>query len=171
MLIWQTRATDEPTIRDIAAHAVSGVECLRRVDGSGGLVLCEDGEVPQGVVEMRAMPILASGDTRPEAGSWVFLVVIRAPPAWRDELCDWYSTEHGPILLECAQWRGFTLFDTGAEGAWCLCVLHRLAHRAALESEERKRSRATPWFQRLARNAWFDGPFERVLAQRIDLRD
>lgn len=171
MLIWQTRATDEPTIRNIATHAAGNVECLRRVDGSGALVLCEDGEVPQGVVETRVTPILADGDTRPDAGPWVFLVVIRTPPGWGDELCDWYRTEHGPILLECPQWRGYTLFESGVENGYCLHVLHRLADRAALESEERKRSRATPWFQRLARNAWFDGPFERVLAQRIDLRE
>jgi hypothetical protein len=44
--------------------------------------------------------------------------------------------------------------------------LHYLEDRAALDSRERKRSRATPWFKRLARNAWFDGAFERALCKR-----
>jgi hypothetical protein len=48
-------------------------------------------------------------------------------------------------------------------------VLHRLASRSALASEARERSRSTPWFRRLAKNAWFDEAFERVLCKRISL--
>lgn len=171
MQIWQTRASDEATIRDIASRAANGTECLRRVDGHGAIILCAEGEAPAGVAVTRASPIFSRGDTRPEAGAWVFLVVIRAPDGWREELCDWYRSEHGPILLECPRWRGFAVFDSSDERGCRLHVLHRLADPDALDSEERKRSRATPWFARLARNAWFDGPFERALAKRIDLRE
>ena len=48
-------------------------------------------------------------------------------------------------------------------------VLHRLADRAALDSQQRKRSRATPWFRRLSKHKWFDGAFERVLYYRSNL--
>jgi hypothetical protein len=46
-------------------------------------------------------------------------------------------------------------------------ALHQLADRAALSSPERSRSRATPWFLRLARHDWFDGPFTRTLYRRV----
>jgi hypothetical protein len=49
-------------------------------------------------------------------------------------------------------------------------VLHRLSDRRALESEWRRLSRSTPWFKRLAKNKWFDKPFERVLYQRLGSR-
>jgi hypothetical protein len=73
------------------------------------------------------------------------------------------------MLLECPEWQGFQLLETSVATGCQLYVLHRLASRVALDSEQRKRSRATPWFRRLARNYWFDGPFERVLAHRTTL--
>ena len=168
MFIWETAAIEKTAVLRIAAHALGHVECLRRIDGRGTIILCEQGEAPKGVAETRVTPVLSSGETAPDAGRWLFYVIINAPREWRDELCDWYRTEHGPILLECPQWRGFTLGESSAGYECRLHVLHRLADRSALDSDERKRSRATPWFERLARNAWFDGPFERVLAERVD---
>jgi hypothetical protein len=169
MLIWQTPLTDNARVSAIARNVVGPVECLRRADGRGTIILCEQGRAPEGVLETSVTPVISSGNTTLDAGRWLFYVIIAAPREWRDELCDWYRTEHGPILLECPQWRGFTLCESAAGDECRLHVLHRLADRNALDSEERKRSRATPWFERLARNAWFDGPFERILAERIQL--
>lgn len=169
VLIWQTPLTDEARVSAIARNAIGTVECLRRIDDRGTIIVCEKGEAPDGVVETRVTPVLSGGEATPDAGRWLFYVIISAPREWRDELCDWYRTEHGPILLGCPQWRGFTLCESTSGKACRLHVLHRLSDRRALDSDERKRSRATPWFERLARNAWFDGPFERILAERVEL--
>ena len=171
MLIWQSLATGDGHVSDIARSAIGDIEVLRRVDGQGTIVLCESGTPPHGVVETRATPVLSGGEPMAAAGRWLFHVIIVAPREWRDELCEWYRTEHGPILLECSRWRGFRLLESPMENGCRLHALHRLADRSALDSDERKRSRATPWFERLARNSWFDGPFERVLAERVDVRE
>jgi len=169
VLIWQTPLIADARVGAIARDALGHVECLRRVDGRGTIILCEKGEPPKGVAETRVTPVLSSGETTPDAGRWLFYVIITAPREWRDELCDWYRTEHGPILLECPRWRGFILGESSAGNECRLHVLHRLADRSALDSDERKRSRATTWFERLARNDWFDGPFERILAERFQI--
>ncbi|HJU24766.1 MAG TPA: hypothetical protein VJ891_19855 [Casimicrobiaceae bacterium] len=169
MLIWQTPSIDNVRVSAIARSAIGPAECLRRADGRGTIILCEQGSAPKGVAETHVTRVLSSGETTSDAGRYLFYVIITAPREWRDELCDWYRTEHGPILLECPQWRGFTLYESAAGNGCRLHVLHRIADRTALDSEERKRSRATAWFERLARNAWFDGPFERILAERVNL--
>jgi hypothetical protein len=169
MLIWETGAVDASRAAEIAAHATGAAECLRRDDGQGWLILCNDGVAPHGVVETRATRLVFGGDVGADAGPWVFLVGIAAPAEWREELCAWYRCEHGPILLECPHWRGFELLESTVETGCELHALHRLADRSALDSDERRRSRSTPWFARLARNAWFDGPFERVLAKRVSV--
>lgn len=73
------------------------------------------------------------------------------------------------MLLECREWRGFQFLEMPTERGCQFYILHRLAGRAALDSEQRKRSRATPWFRRLAKNKWFDQAFERVLHKRMSL--
>ncbi len=169
MLIWETRETDQKSVERLAMHALGSAECFRRVDDQGSLILCEQGRAPQDVSERRATRVLASGRFGPEAGPWIFAVAIRTPKDWREEVCAWYQYEHGPMLLECSDWQGFQLLETTTETGCQLHALHRLADRAALDSEQRKRSRATPWFKRLGTNDWFDGPFERVLAHRLSL--
>jgi len=169
MLIWETSAADEASAQRVAQHAIGRAECLRRDDGQGWLVLCGSGVAPPGVVETRATRILGAGDVAADAGAWVFLVGIWTPREWGEELCAWYRDEHGPILLECPQWRGFELLESSVASGCQFHALHRLSDRAALDSDERRRSRATPWFARLAANAWFDAPFERVLAQRASV--
>ena len=75
-----------------------------------------------------------------------------------------------PILLECPEWRGYQLFEAPAARGCQFYVLHHLADRSALDSEWRRRSRSTPWFHRLSKNKWFDGPFERILCRRVAAR-
>lgn len=169
MLIWQTPTVETARVEALAAHAIGAAECLRRDDAKGSVVLCEQGRAPKDVDERRATRLFVAGRYGPDAGPWVFMVGIRTPDDWREELCGWYQYEHGPMLLECPEWQGFQFLEASVESGCQFYVLHRLASRKALESEHRKQSRATPWFRRLARNSWFDGPFERVLVHRMTL--
>ncbi|HUH92196.1 MAG TPA: hypothetical protein VL742_03495 [Casimicrobiaceae bacterium] len=169
MLIWESRSVERAEIEALAARSRGAAECLLRDDGKGSVVLCERGRAPKDVVEKRLEPVFASGHNGPAAGPWVFCVGIWTPAEFREELCAWYLYEHGPILLECPQWRGFQCLEASAARGNQLYVLHRLATRTALDSEQRKRSRDTPWFHRLARHEWFDRAFERVLLRRVSL--
>lgn len=169
MLIWETPSADPKEIERVAARSSGSAECLRRDDGKGGLVLCEQGKAPRGVAEWRATRLFSLGRPGPEAGPWVFMVGIWTPEEWREELCAWYQCEHGPMLLECHAWQGFQFLESPAGEGCQFHVLHRLADRSVLQSAARKRSRSTPWFHRLAKNKWFDGAFQRVLAQRTNL--
>lgn len=169
MLIWHTPLLERRSVEAIAARTLGAAECLRRSDRKGSIILSDQGSAPRGVDEKRASRVFAQGRFGPDAGPWVFLVGIRAPDDWRDELCAWYQCEHGQVLLECPEWHGYQFFEAAVEDGCQFYVLHRLASRRALESEQRKRSRSTPWFQRLSKNDWFDEPFERILAHRVAL--
>ena len=169
MLIWQSSLVKKKEVEALAAHTRGAAECLLREDKQGSLILCEEGRVPKGVIEKRVSPLFSSGRSGPEAGPWVFSVGVWTPEDWREEFCAWYQREHGPMLLECREWQGFQLLEMSTERGCQFYVLHRLAARTALDSEQRKRSRSTPWFRRLAKNEWFDKAFERVLCRRISL--
>jgi hypothetical protein len=169
MLIWQSSLTDREEIEALAGRTTGVSECLLRDDNEASLILCEQGRAPKRVVEKRVSPLFSAGRHGPEAGPWIFLVGIWTPEDWRAELCAWYRCEHGPMLLECREWQGFQFLEMPTKRGCQFYVLHRLAARAALDSEQRQRSRSTPWFRRLAKNKWFDKAFERVLWHRIGL--
>lgn len=169
MLMWHTSVINAEDMESIAGRVKGVAECLIREDKKGGVILCDKGRAPAGVIETRLTPLLSAGRFGPEAGPWIFLVGIWTPADWREELCAWYQCEHGPILLECPEWTGFQLMETSANSGCQFHVLHRLSNRSALDSGQRKRSRATPWFRRLSKNKWFDKPFVRVLCYRSSL--
>ena len=169
MLIWQSPLVHKKAVESLAARTTGAAECLLREDNEGSLILCEQGRAPKEVIEKRVSPLFSGGRWGPEAGPWIFSVGVWTPEDWRAEFCAWYQCEHGPMLLECREWQGFQFLEMATERGCQFYVLHRLAARAALDSEQRKRSRSTPWFRRLAKNKWFDKAFERVLCQRINL--
>lgn len=169
MLIWESHLTRRKQIAALAAFARGATECFLREDKQGSFVVCERGTAPNGVVERRLRRLFSAGRTEPTAGPWIFSVGIWTPADWREEICAWYQCEHGPMLLQCPSWKGFQFLETAAPRGCQFYVLHRLASRTALDSEARQRSRATPWFHRLAQNKWFDQGFERVLCRRVNL--
>jgi hypothetical protein len=169
MLMWQTSVTNAGEVAALAGRAKGAAECLIREDKKGSVILCQKGKAPTGVSETRLTPLVSAGRFGAEAGPWIFMVGIWTPADWREELCAWYQCEHGPILLECPEWSGFQLMETSANSGCQFHVLHRLTDRSALDSRQRKRSRATPWFRRLSKNKWFDEPFVRVLCYRSSL--
>ena len=168
MLFWETHAVTPKALAALAARA-SGAECLVREDKTGSLIVCEQGDTPEGVNEKRVTPLFSGGRTGPDAGAWIFYVGLWTPKEWRSEFCAWYRCEHAEILLECPDWEGFQFLEGPSEKGCQFYVLHHLAERGALDSEWRRLSRSTSWFKRLAKNKWFDKPFERVLYRRINI--
>lgn len=110
---------------------------------------------------------LARGRSGREAGPYLFQVGIWTPAEFRDELVTWYEIDHFPILLECDEWHGGRLVEEKVADGCQFYALHNLQSPAALDSAARKRSRATEWFRRLARNDWFDRKFVRALYCRL----
>jgi hypothetical protein len=166
VLFWETGSVEAKTLKALAASA-KGAERLVRDDRSGGLIVCKEGKAPRGVRETRTTVLFSAGRPDPEAGMWVFFVGFWIPKNWRSEFCAWYKTEHGAILLECPDWEGYQFLEGHSDRGCQFYVLHRLSDRQALNSEWRRLSRSTPWFKRLAKNKWFDKPFERILYRRI----
>ena len=144
----------------------AGGEYFTRVDGDGALELFDGTTTSRGAGDIEAKPLFTGGIVGREAGDWLFLVGLWTPADFRDEFVAWYKIEHLPILLECPAWDGCRFVEANAETGCQFYSLHQLADRAALDSNERKRSRSTPWFTRLARNDWFDGAFTRTLYRR-----
>ena len=152
-----------------APSPASSVESYVREDGPGALVLCEDEHVARSWPTARRLETLfAEGRFGPDHGRLLFKVGIRTPAEFGEELLAWYRREHLPILLECREWEGCRFVREDAGDGCRFLALHQLSHRRALESNERSRSRSTPWFFELKRNDWFDEPFSRVLYRRFE---
>jgi hypothetical protein len=110
----------------------------------------------------------AGGTYGKAAGRYLFHVGLPVPHEFRDDFLSWYRDEHLPMLLEADGWDGCRIVEEKVEQGLLFHALHQLSHRKALDSAERKRSRATPWFERLAQNAWFDKGFSRTLYVRAN---
>ncbi len=166
MLIWKTANTTPSTLRAISRHAEGDSECLVRDDGLEVIITCDRGQKPDGVEEVSTRRVHSVGSYGPEGGPWLFVVDIWTPAECGRELCAWYEDEHAPMLMQCADWKGVDLRESLCESGRQFHVLHRLADRSALDSPHRSASRRTPWFERLAKHTWFDGPFHRSLYRR-----
>jgi hypothetical protein len=115
----------------------------------------------------REVNLLFTGGTYgAEAGAFLFHVGLPVPNDFREDFLAWYHDEHLPILLEAPGWDGCRFVEEPVEQGLLFHALHQLSDRRALDSAERKRSRATPWFERLAQHAWFDKGFARTLYER-----
>jgi hypothetical protein len=133
----------------------------------GGAVVIADGAEPAAMPAARHFaPLFSGGRFGRSGGEWLFHVGIWTPSDYRDEFLAWYQTEHLPLLLECPVWDGCRFAEETAPPGCQFHAMHQFSDAKALESEQRKRSRSTPWFNRLARNDWFDGGFKRTLYQR-----
>lgn len=134
----------------------------------GQAVLINDGkaqtQVPAEAVPLT--PLFAGGTTGTPGGPFLFRVGLWTPSADRDELLSWYEAEHLPMLLECVAWGGCRFVEAPAKDGCQFYALHQLVDKSALESDERRASRATPWFYRLKRHDWFDAAFTRQLYLR-----
>ena len=167
MLVRDHPDADAVALRRLAATADSRDEWFVREEGRGGLQLTLDG-APGGNAGERMLQVLFSGgEFGSSAGQWLFFVGLWTPADYRDEFLAWYRFEHLPILLEHSAWSGCRFTEQKVERGCQFFALHQMRDRAALESTQRKLSRATPWFRRLAEQTWFDGAFTRSLFGRL----
>ena len=165
----ETESSESLSSLPPAHSSESSVESYVREDAPDRLVLCGAEPVARSWPMARRLEILlAQGRVGARHGSLLFKVGIRTPAEFRDELLDWYFREHLPILLECPAWDGCRFAQEDVEAGCQFHALHQLSDISALESDERARSRSTPWFFELKRNDWFDEPFTRVLYRRIE---
>jgi hypothetical protein len=91
----------------------------------------------------------------------LYAVLFDVPPPRLQAFDAWYDGEHAPMLLEDPRWLGvrrFTIFD-GAPAPFNRLALHYLSNRDVLDSDARKRARATPQRARLAQEPWFKGRY------------
>jgi len=144
-------------------------EAFAQIEGLGALLLysCAAPARSAGITIHTEM-LFARGRYGRRAGSHLFRVGLRVPWDFRDEFLAWYEIEHLPILLQCAQWDGCRFVEAASSESCQFYALHQLKSPDALDSPQRKASRSTPWFRRLAQHVWFDAPFTRVLYRRVD---
>lgn len=153
---------------DGAAAVAAGTEAeyYTAAEGRGFLAL-GSGRAP--VAGARRIEVLfAAGSYGAGGGDLLFAVGLWTPADFRGEFLAWYQVEHLPLLLECPAWEGCRFVEQPVALGCQFHALHQLGSREALESEARRRSRATPWFRRLQAQAWFDGAFTRTLYCRLD---
>jgi hypothetical protein len=157
--------------RFVGAARQNGATCVESfaaVDGEDALLILE------GTREIKNQPSIApvtqlfgGGSVGGSGGDHLFKVGIWVPPASRAEFLDWYESEHLPILLECPTWNGCRFVEKQVPDGHQFYALHQLESPSALDSEERRRSRSTPWFMHLKQNPWFDESFTRQLYTRV----
>jgi hypothetical protein len=91
----------------------------------------------------------------------LYAVFFNVPLERQADFDAWYSTDHVPLLMQEPDWLGVRRFEIidGAPEAFNRMALHYLADQKALDSEARRKARATPWRAKLAREPWFNGRY------------
>jgi hypothetical protein len=144
------------------------IEWYSREDGDGLLAVTNERTIDAPSGKTHAVtPLFTLGEYGAAAGPHLFYLALRVPEDYRNEFLAWYESEHLPMLLEAKGWDGCRFVEEPVNDGLLFHALHQLRDLSALESAERKRSRATPWFGRLAKNAWFDSGFVRSIYRRI----
>ena len=167
MVIWESSITDAAELRQLAASCAEETEIFLRDDQNGALMVCSGTKSADGSPYREVKKLFDSGRFAKAGGDWLFCVGLWTPNEFREEFLAWYQMEHLPILLECSEWNGCRFVEEVVQIGCQFYAMHQLSDRNALDSEERKRSRSTPWFKRLTSNDWFDGAFKRTLYKRI----
>ncbi len=167
MLIRDLSTADAVEIRRHAIGLGSDAEPYLRDDAKGGMVVSESAKPAGASAEFDASILFTGGDFGASGGDWLFYVGLWTPQDFREEFLAWYKIEHMPILLECPIWSGCRFVERKVANGCQFYAMHQMSDKSALDSAERKFSRSTAWFARLAKNAWFDGAFTRALLRRV----
>ena len=144
-------------------NGATRIETFASVDDDKGLIILHsDREIDHpSIVPINLL--FSGGKVGSNAGDYLFMVGLGVPAAACAEFLDWYRNEHLPILLECPTWNGCRFVERPVSEDHQFYALHQLEDRTALQSEQRQRSRTTPWFIRLKQHPWFDEQFTRQL--------
>ena len=159
---------DKPSAPQAFRGGNRSIEWYAREDGDGLLAVTTESIVEAQSCRRHVVEQLFAGGMAGAAGGpWLFHVTLWTPKDYRAEFLAWYEMEHLPMLLAAPGWDGCRFVEEKVDDGCLFHALHQLSDDTALDSEQRKQSRATPWFQRLAMNAWFDKGFKRALYRRI----
>jgi hypothetical protein len=150
----------------LSRTASTPFEAYVAVEAEGGFGICATSDALASPAKREVNVLFSGGTSGVAAGPYLFVVGLAVPADYREEFLAWYEHEHLPMLLEEPGWEGCRFVEEPVEQGLLFHALHQLSDRKALDSDARKRSRATPWFQRLAQNAWFDTGFARTLYER-----
>lgn len=90
----------------------------------------------------------------PGSPAVVFVVRFPVPQDQLAEFDEWFTGEHGPMLLRADQWWRSRLVAC-ADGALTRMAVHELGHADVLDSPERAEAGATPATARLLSRPWF----------------
>jgi hypothetical protein len=148
-------------------YAATSVETFSADDRQDALIILEGTRKIEQPSIAHVTQLFGGGKIGTDGGDHLYKVSIWVPAVSRAEFLDWYESEHLPILLECPTWNGCRFVEKQVHVGYQFYALHQLRAPSALDSEERRRSRATPWFIRLKQNPWFDEPFTRQLYKRL----
>jgi hypothetical protein len=143
------------------------IESFQKDDDAAKRLLLGNGATTPDRAE-DATILFTGGTFGPNAGRFLFRVGMWTPDADRDDFLAWYEDDHLSVLLEHPAWDGCRFIETAADYGCQFYVLHQMQDPVALDSDERRRSRDTPWFHRLKKKDWFDDAFVRALYQRTD---
>lgn len=154
---------------DLAQNSgAASVELYTGADSDQSLVIIESAREIGDNSVFPVRELFSGGSFGTAGGNHLFKVGLWVPAESRAEFLAWYESEHLPILLECADWTGCRFIEKPVEEGHQFYALHQLGNVSALDSQERQRSRATPWFMRLKQHPWFDGAFTRQLYNRAE---
>ncbi|MGD9869346.1 MAG: hypothetical protein AB7U38_15260 [Hyphomicrobiales bacterium] len=167
LILFEDESPNPATVEALARPLGAAAAIFRRADGEGNLLLAPDGETGADAPWRKATIHCTHGDLSDPSITHLFKVTIETPKGDGQELIDWYDQEHLPILLECGTWIAGQLVEEETAGTRRFHALHRLADPEALDSEARRRSRSTDWFNELSKKPWFDGPFVRRLFEKV----
>jgi hypothetical protein len=164
MLLAETTKSEIENVAGLAQrNRGATLEMFAAEDNEKALIILDGSPQSEHPLLVPVDLLFSGGKFGPNRGPYLFMVGIWLPAVDRAEFLDWYRNEHLPILLECPTWNGCRFVESAVSEGNQFYALHQLADRSALQSEERRRSRATPWFLRLKQHPWFDEPFARQL--------
>jgi hypothetical protein len=166
MLFSEYKTADAAELRRNVAGC-GQAEIYVRDGDDGAVVISEAKEAGKLPAAKKFVSRFSGGRFGDAGGPWLFHVGLWTPSDYRDEFLAWYEVEHLPMLLECPVWDGCRFVEEAAQDGCQFHALHQFSDAKALDSEERRRSRSTPWFNRLSKNDWFDGAFKRTLYRRV----
>jgi len=167
MLMLEYSTTDVGELRKEAVRCAGEAEIYSRDDDKAALLVCHGMKPPDKSARKEVRKLFDGGRFGAEGGDWLFCVGLWTPEDFREEFLAWYRIEHLPMLLECPVWDGCRFVEENIQTGCQFYAMHQLSDKKALDSNERKRSRSTPWFKRLSKNDWFDAAFTRALYKRI----
>ena len=170
MLLWQTRAIEPEDVEASQRMQKALPSACIAIDKQGQLHSLHAGQSAERRDREAAEPLLTAGRFGPEAGPWIFVGRTYGRPQTGAKNCALgTSTSMAQCCSNAANGEAFSSWrhPSNAAASSMRCIDWRSAQRC--DSTQRKARGPHRGFERLSRNKWFDGAFERMLCCRTNL--